>query len=69
MAQDELFALEQSTRLALFHQHQQFQLVVRERQRLARDAVSQVALDSSARFETTLSSELRQAQLNNDFNR
>ena len=35
---------------------------VREHQRLARDAVSQAVLDSSARLEVTLSMELRQTQ-------
>ena len=66
MAQDELSAMEQNARLAMFHQHQQFQLAVFEHQRLARDAVSQAVLNSSARFQKTLSLELRQAQLNNE---
>ena len=41
MVEDELSAMEQIARLAIFHQHQQFQLAVREHQRLAWDAVSQ----------------------------
>ena len=62
MAQDGLSAVEQRIRDALFHQHQ---LAVREHQRLARDAVSQAVLDSSARLEVTLSSEWKQAQRHN----
>ena len=54
------------TRLAMFHQYQQFQLAVREHQRLARDAVSQAVLVSSARHEVTLILGVRQAQLNDD---
>ena len=65
MAQDGLSAVEQRIRDALFHQHQRFQLAVREHQRLARDAVSQAVLDSSARLEVTLSSEWKQAQRHN----
>ena len=50
-SKDELSAVEQITRLAMFRQNQQFQLAVREHQRLARDVVSEAVLDSSARFE------------------
>ena len=39
--------MEQSPRLALFRQAQQFRLAVREHQRLARDAVSQAVFFSS----------------------
>ena len=65
VAHTEKSAMEQNTRLALFHQNEQFQLAVREHQRRARDAVSQAVLDSSDRLEVTLSLELRQAQLGN----
>ena len=57
MALDELSALEQNDRLAMFHQNQQFQ-------RAVRDAASQAAFDSPARFEMTLCLALRQAQFN-----
>ena len=65
-AQDEVSAMEQSSRLASVHQGQQFQHAVREHQRLARGAVSQAILDSPARFETSLSLELKQAQFHNE---
>ena len=51
--------MEQSTFPALCHQTRQFQLAARER-------VSQAVFDSSARFETTVSLELRQAQFNKE---
>ena len=51
MSQDDCSAVEQNARLALFHQNQQVQVAVRGQQRLARDAVSQAVLDSSARLE------------------
>ena len=54
------------TVLPSFIKNHQFQLAVREHQRLARDAVGQAVLDSSARSGTTLSLELRQAQLNHE---
>ena len=65
MAQDELSTLKQSARLALFHLNQTISTRC-PNQRLARDAVGQAALDSSDRFETTLTLELRESQFNNE---
>ena len=59
-------AMEKNIRLGRFHQHQQFQLLVGEHQRFARHAVSQAVLDSSARFEMTLSLELRQGNFTSE---
>ena len=56
----------QSAHLVLFLPTMLFHLAVREHHRLARDAVSQAVLDSSARLEVTLSFELRQAQRNDE---
>ena len=59
--------MEQNARLTFcFSKNQQFQLAVRERQQLAREAVSRAVLDSSVRFRMTLCMELRQAQLSNE---
>ena len=58
--------MEQSTRLTFHHEAQQVQLGVRGYQRLARDAVSQAALNSSARLETTLRLEMRHAKSNTE---
>ena len=49
-------SMDHIARLALFHQHQQFQITIQKHQRFA---VSPAVWDSSARFETTLSMELR----------
>ena len=48
MAQDELAALEPTSRLAVFHQHQGLQQAVEEHKRRAGDAVTQDAFDTSA---------------------
>ena len=66
MAQDELAAMKQNTRLAMFHQHRGFYQTVLEHQRRARDAVNQAVREASARCATALSMELRAAQLNNE---
>ena len=54
MGQDEVSAVEQNIRLALFHHKQHFQLAVREHQRRARDAVRHAVFDSSARLEVNI---------------
>ena len=58
MALDELTAMEQSSRLVVSHPYQSSNLMHQQR---TRDAVSEAAFDSSARFETALSLELREA--------
>ena len=59
MAQDESAATKQPSRLAMFCQNQGLHQAVRERQRRARDAVTQAVPES-------LSVELRASQLNNE---
>ena len=44
MAQDQSSAVEQNAPLAMFHQNQQFQLTVRDHQKLARDAISRSSI-------------------------
>ena len=66
MAQDELAAMEQNPRLAMFHQNQGFLRTVQELERRGRDAENQAILESSARCETALSTELRAVQGNNE---
>ena len=62
MAQGELSAVEQNSRLALWL----FQLAVWEHHRLAPDAVSQAVWGFLVRLEVILSLDLTQAQLNNE---
>ena len=62
---DDAPAMEHKARFALFHQSQQFQHAVRERQRIASFAVSQAVLEPSARFGTPMIFELKEAQCNN----
>ena len=59
MDQDELAAMEQNSRLMMFHPKKErgFHKAVQEYQRTARDAVNQDVLESSARCETALSLE------------
>ena len=59
MALEELAAMEQHSRLAMFHQIQGFQHVVQEHQARARDSVNQAVFDSSARCDTASSMKLR----------
>ena len=54
LARSELDAMERDARHALFCQHHQFQIAVREYQRQARDAVNQAVQESSESYQVLM---------------
>ena len=65
MAQEEMRAMEEHSRLAVLHQPHGSQRAVQEYERRTRDAVNQAVFDSPAR-DTALSMEARAGRLNNE---
>ena len=66
MVQDELPAMQQSSRPAMLHRNQGFHQVLQEHQRRPGDAANKAVLESSHRCETASIMILRAAQPNNE---